>query len=217
MTFKEVMKKCFGKEKNDRWHAVAMLILYGIFFLVSFIILSITSPDKDNTKWEEPVQIINYSYTYTVTYNNEVEVYLGKKYADKQAFTLVKNGVNSEYNAIGDKIYNVNDDNILNTYFKYLDREKIESLVVLDKCIKDNNTYTCTVDTKELANTFNDTINDDNVIINTFIIEKENNEIKSIKLDLSSYISNLLGEPNTLTVNMSFTDIGTTKDFEVKK
>ena len=31
INFKEIWKKCFGKEKDTRWHAVAMLVIYFIF------------------------------------------------------------------------------------------------------------------------------------------------------------------------------------------
>ena len=43
----KILKKCFGKEKDERWHAGAMLIIYGIF--ITFVIVSVrTAPSTTN-------------------------------------------------------------------------------------------------------------------------------------------------------------------------
>lgn len=217
MTFKDVMKKCFGKEKNDRWHAVAMLLLYGVFFLLSFIIISIGMPSKnEDKKWEELVEIVNYSYTYTINYGDSVDVYFGKKYGNKEKFTLVKNGENTEYTILDGILYDSNNEKVeqLNNYFKYLDKDSLLRLVNYDLCTKDNNTYTCNIDSKKVAEVFKDNFISDVDILSTFIIVKDKDDVKSIKIDFNNYISTLEGEPNTLTINMNYTDIGTTKDFE---
>lgn len=130
--FKEILKKCFGKEKDDRYHSIAMLIIYGIFIFIVVLIIRlsgtatstlenqptqtpnptppIVTPDyNDNPeplpedKKEEIVgNDINYSYSYTITINGETEVYLGKKIDDKEKFTLIKNGKTTDYAILND-------------------------------------------------------------------------------------------------------------------
>lgn len=128
---KELLNKCFGKNKDEKYHAIAMLIIYGIFIsiLVIMIRLGGTSSEidsNDNNQGEvnsptvtstpnptstpeieidnEVENDINYSYSYTVTYNGVSEVYLGKRVDDKQKFTLIKDNVSTSY-AIYDDNY----------------------------------------------------------------------------------------------------------------
>lgn len=50
--FKELYNKCFGKNKDDRYHAIAMLSIYGVFILILVIMIRLspiaTSDDKTN-------------------------------------------------------------------------------------------------------------------------------------------------------------------------
>lgn len=121
--WKELFSKCFGKEKDDRYHAIAMLAIYGIFFLILVLFIRISgsgtstsnnltgnnnsttnpaitttpSPDMENEIQVNDSDDINYSYSYTISYNGVSEVYLGKKINDKEKFTLIKNGVTMDY------------------------------------------------------------------------------------------------------------------------
>lgn len=54
--FKELLKKCFGKEKDERYHAIAMLILYGLFFLVIIIMIRVspTTPANNSSSSSSP-------------------------------------------------------------------------------------------------------------------------------------------------------------------
>lgn len=126
--FSLLLKKCFGKEKNDRYHAIAMLIIYGIFILIIVLMIRLdgttntntnktpdttsnpnetTSPNTDtNNDKENEERIIgndiNYSYSYTITLDNSNEVYLGKKIDEKEKFTLIKDGQTTNYAIIDD-------------------------------------------------------------------------------------------------------------------
>ena len=108
-----VLKKCFGKEKDDRYHAIAMLCLYGIFLTIIVVMIRIggtnqspeitdktpnnsinntsnnnipvTTPDNNNDNQSNITSNeINYSYSYTITYNGNSEVFLGKKIDEKE-------------------------------------------------------------------------------------------------------------------------------------
>ncbi len=125
----ELLKKCFGKQKDDRYHAIAMLILYGIFILVIIIMIrvagtpsnndSTNTPDANDSKLTSPSlpneqqepssssqdivgNDINYSYSYTILYNGTSEVYLGKKVDNKEKFTLIKDGGTTNYAILDD-------------------------------------------------------------------------------------------------------------------
>lgn len=127
--FNEILKKCFGKEKDDRYHAIAMLIIYGIFLLIIVLMIRVggTIPNNDdNTNRENAatptptstpeqsennneeehnninVNDINYSYLYTITYNGVSEIYSGQKIDDKEKFTIIKDGINKNYAILGD-------------------------------------------------------------------------------------------------------------------
>lgn len=127
---KEILKKCFGKEKDDRYHAIAMLAIYGIFILIIVLVIRLggsnssnmvnnpttsptttptasgtTSPTNNDTissSTSNGNNDINYSYSYTITYNGVSEVYLGKKIDDKEKFTLVKDGTTTNYAILDD-------------------------------------------------------------------------------------------------------------------
>lgn len=219
--FKEIMKKCFGKEKDDRWHAVAMLALYGIFFLVSFTILSIGSGTSNNTSptptaTPDNITNINYSYSYTINYDNVLEMYLGKKYNDKEKFTLTKDGISSEYAVLNDKLLKLNsgkyeETNSVNNYYRYCDREKILNIIKDIEPVSEN---VYNVSNVYFSSTFGDTLGEDNEIPVVITVSKDNDEIKSISMDLDNYL-NALGIEHSLKINMFFTDIGTTNDFEI--
>ena len=138
---KEILKKCFGKEKDDRYHAIAMLAIYGIFILILVLVIRLggsnssnmvsnpttsptttptasgtTSPTNNGTissSISNGNNDINYSYSYTITYNGVSEVYLGKKIDDKEKFTLVKDGTTTNYSIIDDNNLILENDIIL--------------------------------------------------------------------------------------------------------
>ena len=46
--FNEILKKCFGKEKDEKYHAVAMLIIYSIFLLIVVLMIRLGGSNVDN-------------------------------------------------------------------------------------------------------------------------------------------------------------------------
>ena len=199
--WKELFSKCFGKEKDDRYHAIAMLAIYGIFFLILVLLVRIggsgastsnnltgnnSTPTTSNpaatttpsTEVENKEQSnigsddINYSYSYTITYNGVSEVYLGKKVDDKEKFTLIKNGVTTDY-AILSSNYLVLENGIYritenpSKYFKYCDIEKILLLVENEIPTENNGTVKYSISNKNLADSFNDTLVIDNEQVNS--------------------------------------------------
>jgi len=239
----EILKKCFGKEKDDRYHAIAMLAIYGIIFIILVASIRISGNNVIDYKEENPIKTpestpivedntnkeeikednketitndINYSYSYTVTYNGKSEVYLGKKIDEKEKFTLVKDGITTNYAILNDNylvqkgdVYTITEKP--SVFFKYCDVEKV-LLLIKDK--EEKNSYNVT--NNELKNNYKDNLLSDNLKDNIIKINISNDILKSIDLDFSNYYSAITNQKESLTIHMEFADIGTTEDFEIK-
>ena len=222
INFKGVFKKCFGKEKNDRWHAVAMLTLYGIFFLIIYAMVAFGGRGTTDTKEplkEEKKQDINYTYSYKINYDDLLEEILGKRIGNKEALVLTDSSNNiSSYVVLNNTYYKLENDeqvkvdNITN-YDKYFNRDKILELVKDLDYINKDNTYMYDVSNSSLADIFGDTLTSSNT--SQIFIVKENDNVTSITLELDSYIKDLTGEEHSLKITLLYTNIGTTSDFEV--
>lgn len=233
--FKELMKKCFGKGKDERYHAVAMLILYGIFliFVIAFVRIAggniednVTPTPTPTSTPVEKSDIKNYTYSYTVTFDEESYVFNGKKIGDKEVFKYINNGDIdnvAEYAAVGTSYYKIVDDNYekvdsINPYFKYLDVNKILTLIEKDNPIKSGESYLYNVNNIAIANMYSDTLNkeEDNMLSNGVFIVKNDNVIKSIRLELNNYISSVLGSEHSLNLLIELSNINETTDYEIE-
>jgi len=242
---KDILKKCFGKQKDERYHAIAMLVIYALFIFIIVLMLRLggnsnsdqnlnnevipiqtpvatstpsTEVDKDD---DITVNDVNYSYSYTITYNGVSEVYLGKKVDDKEKFTLVKDGDNTDYAILSDNylvfengIYHITQNP--SKFFKYCDVEKLILLVENEIPTENNNLIKYNVSNVSLVNTYKDSLTKDNELTNLVSFTTNNNVLKSVDLDLSNYISSVEGFSSTLIIHMEFVDIGTTEDFDIK-
>lgn len=128
INWKELWKKCFGKEKDERAHAIAMLAIYGMFILILIIIVrvggsniddtnnttstptpiptSTSTPNTNITESETEPEIenfdINYSYIFTVQNNDKKEVFTGKRLDDKEIFTVINEQGSKDYAKLSD-------------------------------------------------------------------------------------------------------------------
>lgn len=245
--FNELLKKCFGKEKDDRYHAIAMLAIYGIFIVVVVLVIRLggsstnnnlstnptptptpvvtPSPTNDSTDNDEDENItgndINYSYSYTISYNGISEVYLGKKLDDKEKFTLIKDGVTTDYAILSDNylklengVYHITESP--SRLFKYCDVNEILAMIENSVSTENGNTISYYISNQDLADTFNDNLAIDNNQNNTITLTLSNGNLKNIDLNFSNYLSSVNGLDETLTIHMEFVDVGTTEDFEIK-
>lgn len=236
--FKELLKKSFGKEKDERFHAGAMAIIYLSIFLLLMVFIRFNTPNisnkandnlnnkpkdiKEVKKDKEPANIkdndleldndvVNYSYSYVVTYDNMIETYLGKKYNNKESFIYIKDNSSSEYAIIDDIFLTKKEDNkyhitnYLNNYFKYLDMNKL--LSITDSSIE--------IDNQSLSNLFNDRLVNDNHLLNS-ISMSINDVVTTCNLDFTNYISSVLGENHSFIVKMEFSNIGKVNDFNIE-
>lgn len=243
--FKELLKKCFGKQKDDRYHAIAMLAIYAIFIFIVVLVIRMggstssssnltgNSPtqtpvinvdkneDIETENNETPTNDINYSYSYTISYNGVSEVYLGKKIDDKERFTLVKDGITTNYAILSENFLIMENDTYHITespsrFFKYCDVEKLLLIVENEISIESGNTVKYNVSNQLLSKSYKDNLTLDNQLDNMIQLTKSDNTLKSIDIDFSNYISSIDNTNSTLTIHMEFVDIGTTEDFEIK-
>ena len=243
---KDILKKCFGKEKDDRYHAIAMLIIYGIFMLVLVIMIRMnatpnnevnneipspsptnTAPNKNNSNSNDSnvsdsqiTENINDSYSCTVSYNGNSEVFLGKKVNNKEKFTHIKDGITNNYAVLDDNylILENNTYHITNNpsnLFKYCDVSEILSLVDDEIPTENNGVIRYQVDNTKLAISYKDKITVNNELKNSIVLTTIDNTLKSIDLDLTNYISALENSSSSLIIHMEFVDIGNTEDFDI--
>lgn len=120
---KEIFAKCFGKEKDERWNAVAMLLIFFLFLAV-VIVIARTNNNQNTLKPEEVEQTptpsltatpdleeepgidqeigngnyeVNYSYLYTFTLNGVQEIITGKRLDSKEIFSIINTEGTVEY------------------------------------------------------------------------------------------------------------------------
>lgn len=242
---KELLNKCFGKNKDEKYHAIAMLIVYGLFISILVIMIRIggTASEVNNndnngennnpivTSTPNPTFVpdideevendINYSYSYTITYNGVSEVYLGKRIDDKQKFTLIKDNITTNYAIYDDNylilegdIYKITDNP--SKFFKYCDVEEILTLLHDKLSVDVTGTMEYSVDDSILSSFYKERLNSEDSGTNLISINMTDDNLKSIDLDYSSYISAIEGASSTLKIHMEFADIGTTENFEIK-
>ena len=233
----EFWEKAFGKDKDEKTHAKAMLAIYGVFLLVIILAVRLNPNSQENnnkqeenktgvveptptptaspdTKKEEIESDINYAYSYTITYDGVTEVYLGKRIDDKQKFSYSKDGKTLEY-AIKDGEYLIKENDVyhitdkLDTYFRYCDIEKLLELIREKKATPD--TYIFTVTNEEIARTFKESIPEP-TLTNTIELIISNSELKGLKVDFSNYVKSV----KSLIIKIEYADVGKVEDFDIK-
>ncbi len=242
----EFFKNSFGKEKNSRSHAIAMLAIYGIFMAIIVVVIRTTpvneesvEPIQNNTsKPEEVIEDntektsekdlnikknydVNYSYSYTITFDGQKEVYLGKKVDDKEKFSYIKDGntvdyaiLNENYLIFEEGVYHITD--TLDTYFRYCNIDKILSVLEKSEYVEAGNKYIYNLSNTSVFNMLLDNIQNDNKGLNTIELEFDTENLKGINMNLDNYISSVLDSSHSLNILIEFANVGTTEDFEIK-
>ena len=240
----EFFKNSFGKEKNTRSHAIAMLAIYGIFMVIIVVAMRTTpvkeesnEPVQNNTSHQEVIDDsieknddksnikknydVNYSYSYTITLDAEKEVYLGKKVDDKEKFSFIKDNstidyaiLDGNYLVLENGIYHITD--TLDTYFRYCNVDRIISVLEKSEYVEANNKYIYNLSNTAVFNMLLDNIKNDNKGLNTIELEFDTENLKAINMNLDNYISSVLDGNHTLSIKMEFANVGTTEDFEIK-
>jgi len=183
--WKKLLNKCFGKEKDERAHAIAMLAIYGFFLLILIIIIRIGGTDTiENQPNQKPSPTstptvtstpqpsdnnnepdignfdINYSYIYTVQNNDIKEVFTGKRLDDKEIFTVINSQGSKDYAKLSDNyLIKENGEYHLidspSANLVYTGMDKIISLTEKGTLTRNNNTYNYVIPTSEVMKIYN--------------------------------------------------------------
>ena len=241
--FDGIFSKAFGKDKDEKVHSIAMLIIYFIFISIVVIAVRINSDNtivnnKDDSNGNENIVStptpsptpdatpkttktsgdINYKYSYTITLDGKSEIYLGKVFDDKQKFSYTKDGTTLEY-AIKDDQYLLKNSNgiyqLTDKLDTYFEYCDIDKfLSLIEDKITDSNSYSVT--NKEIADIFGTEAVVNGELLNNIILEMNEGELKSFYIDLSNYIKSVTGVEHVLSIKMEFADIGKVEDFDIK-
>ena len=91
-----LLKKCFGKEKDERLHAIAMLIIWGIFILILVIMIRLSpTPDEQTTTPNDNKDNQNTEFTKIMEKYNVKQCLYGHLHgkAHAKAFEGTKNNI----------------------------------------------------------------------------------------------------------------------------
>ncbi len=205
---------------NKQYRAILILVFYAILFVI--IISSIrlnNNPikvDNDNEMSQDDGEVLkgyelihnnNFAYKYTVSLDDRVITYDGKKNGNKEEF-IVSDGENVRTYYINDKdIFIKNADTYTKSdkpyfVFDFFDTAIVEN--ILKGSIFDEEQQV--ISNKSLQNIvseYNINIEDGN---NTITVSYRNYNITQISLDLSNY-SKAIGEPyNSLIITLEYYD-----------
>ncbi|MDD6223808.1 MAG: hypothetical protein PUB18_02280 [bacterium] len=247
--WKDILSKCFGKKKDERAHAIAMLIIYSVFIFILVVVIRtqpsvgepnhntsnlnsnqqtpLISPSPSPTTEEEGPEIesyeINYSYIYTVTNNNQKEVFTGKKLDDKEIFTIISETGSTNYAKLSDNYllkengeYHIVDrpsENLI-----YTDLETIISLVEKGNLVKNDHIYTYSISTSDIVRSYHPDLKlaVEETLRDFVIVTLEEGKIKKIEINFDHYHQVVQNNSlATLQIIMEFNDIGTTQYFDV--
>lgn len=176
-----------------------------------------TVPEK---KEKVDINSDSYTYSYTINYDSQIETYLGKRWNDKEKFSYIKKDTTLEY-AILDGKFLIYEDNKyhltdqLENNYKYCDIDEILDIVSEMEPVEVN-TFIYDISNKKLSDTFDDTLANDNNLKNRVELVMEDHNPRSVKMDLSNYITSVLNEKHSLIINMEFADIGKVENFDIK-
>lgn len=196
----EEQEKNVQIDNKKRTKSFVMLMIYLVFFLV-LIIASRTNNNKhgdkpvnDNTAVQEKLQGTkallksNFNYVYTIMIDDNLYTYVGKKYEDKDMFTLnIDNTISNYY--IYDEITLIKRerDYVLTDkpyyLFDYLNVNNVVDILDNSKLNNETNLY-------EISNSkLGKVVNSENISeeLNTITIYYENNKINKIVMDVTNY------------------------------
>lgn len=212
---------------NKQYRAIAILIFYGILFVV--IIIGMRAPRNFNVDESgnhmsslDGYKLIdgkNFSYKYTVTLDDEVYYYEGKKYNDKELLTVNKDDVEEEYYFDNKNVYIKRDNNYVLTdikpyiLFDFFNTDILDE-IILRGVVEGDHKYKVT--NQEVHNVIGEGIKVFEDSYNYIELMYRNDNITSITFDFSSYARATYEDYNTIIINLNYADFNLIDDFEIE-
>ncbi len=242
----------FNRLKTDSAYKSRIILLgYALFFVVLIIILRFgntndgntnkknndnntnINENTDNTKTDDFKEFANirngiFNFVYTLNINDDLYISTGKKYNQKESFTLTESKTNRKliYLVYGNDIVAKLEDGVETdstyviaskpvTYIDYFDH------TVLEKIIKES-TYNKNDDTYEIINSklvdileYNSERVKDKEATNKITLEKKNNNIISIKMDYSNFAKEFDETITEISFSLEYTEFNLVDDFDI--
>lgn len=213
---------------NRQYRSIIILIFYIILFSVLIIGLRTNKTavnknnDTDKVSSVQGFELINkrnFNYKYTIKADNEIFIYEGMKYRNREYFVLIKDEESKEYYIVDNEIYIKSDNNkYMKTFnkpiilFDFLNIKTVQELVSRAVLINENsNKY-------EITNqTLYDILDNDNIKVddgdNTIELYYRNSYITKINFDMSEY-SKMLGDKyNNVNIELEYFDFDLVENF----
>lgn len=224
---KKILKQCFGKERNEQYHAIFMLVIFGVFILVLSILLrsvptdnnskspSNPSPSETPTVTKKPSTTsptttpkenvsfdVNYSYVFTIMNNGTKEMFTGKRIDEKEIFTYVTSTTSGNYAKLSNNYLKKEN----GTYhivdspssnLKYTNIDTIMGLIEAASLTKSDNIYTYTVPTSKVLTTYQSNKLVEASVCDKIVATVVNNQVKTINVDFSNYATVINGNVPT--------------------
>lgn len=211
--------------RSDNGKRYSFFIFYLFFFIIIFIFLSYKEEDvvkenKEEVEEKEEYSNLpfktslfdgNYTFTYSINYNEEISDYLGKKNKDKVILNDDRGIYNYKYQN-GNLMYQGIEEPI--KYQEFLDSYEIKRIIKNSKLISEtklNQTgeylYTYSITTKEFYDLYDRNYNNLENLDNEIIVKTNlNNEIKSINLNVLNYVKNDILDVETYEIIITYGD-----------
>lgn len=214
---------------NRQYRSIIILVFYVILFavLITGLRSNRTMVNKDNNtnkgvtvKGFELINKRNFNYKYTVIADGETFIYEGKKYENKEYFTLSKDEESKEYYIVDSEVYVKSDDNdrfimVSNKptiVFDFLNIRTVQELlsraIIVDE---DNNKYEITNQTLyDFLSSDNFKVDDGN---NTIELYYRNSYVTGVDFDLSEYAKALGEKYSNVNIKLEYFDFDLVENF----
>lgn len=211
--------------RSDKGKRYSFFLFYLFFFIIIFIFLSyreeeVVKENKEDVLEKEEYSNLpfktslfdeDYTFTYSINYNNETSDYLGRKNKEK----VILNDDRGTYNYIyqnGILIYQGINEPI--NYKEFLDCYEIKRIIKNSKLISEtklNQTgeylYKYSITTRELYDLYDKIYNNLENLDNEIIVKTNlNNEITSINLNVLNYVKNDILDVKTYEIIITYGD-----------
>ncbi len=225
---KEQKKEKFSVKdivSNRQYRSIAILIFYVILFAILIAILRVPSNSSgengttvSNLDGYELIDNKNFNYKYTVTIDDDIYYYEGKKYDNKEMVTLKKGEEQEEYYFVDKEIYVKQEDRYVLTevkpyiLFDFFNTDTLDMLILNGTLVDEaNNEYK--IDNQGIS----DVLSSHSVKVdsgdNFATLTYRNSYITGIKFDLSSYAKLMRENYNNIIIDMQFYDFNLVDDF----
>ena len=235
---KELLKKCFGKEKDEQLNAIVMLTIMMIFIVILVIIVRVGTDKEKSNLTNNPAQMSvptentikpiedtekDYSYLYTFTLNGKQEIITGKKLDNKEIFTIVNEEGSKDYAKLSNNylIKNKNSYNLTTVPSANLQYASIDDLADILGLYTPNieqNQYTYYISNKDLISIYKPELENTQIEekYNPVTLTINNDRIEKMVMDYSNLYEVINKTPGTYLISLEFNNIGTTEDFTIR-